>query len=791
MSSLRNKNNKKSGTILRAVPETKVCATALLSDQRDVDCQDVSTGTQPDNPTSASPSCYEASRSRNHSRNTSLSSPVTLSSVEDLKSVLSKACPKGAIGVYKHGKIQWRQKDQPHTDKATRTRQSTDRSSRPKIQVVIPGPAPERPLPAVPFFGNPSKNHIVTACNNGNNVHDVSPPSAGTKVILRNSVVSPLNQTQPISFGQFQRSMSRVMRKATIRTHNKSNHASKPSGSSVDSHESDSASTYSSGSSKTSFETESPAVDAKQTRHYSVQNPIAAGVFDSSPETYVKPPPNHAPRRYARHPSPERNCGFQPTCSLQRPDREVGTLSRQPTLNRKSSKRPNRQRSLATSEGVIDRALVRSTSRQLSNPLRGPSPTLSEAENDLEEHLTTLAEEPRPRVFGESEEQESSAWTEVSPFDWGEGLAQEKLNEFVGRLRRDSETVEIFTAPPPAVPRKSSKRQSAAHTQALRLSHAPGQQLAAQLERGRSRGQSPRLTITIPQYRQVNANFEHSAMPSDAVQAKRCITPSSAEVVILSIFQNLDHFDDLFATAIVNRGFYRVFKRHELDLVKSTLRKMSPPAWEFRELAFPGHDMLHDEDLEMTRPQEEYTTSSYISLQKRDVGVIRMIKSLITERCQSFVRPEIATALISDEPEDTARIDDALWRIWTFCKIFGSGKGREEDVVAQQDWLKGGLLVHQQACSFSIMSTDYMNDTLISAPECFAKGNEGGLTAEQLFDMMELWNCLGVLLQGFEGRTAQAREYGIYENTEIRGGDIDGEEAMLGTFIPAYTPELY
>jgi hypothetical protein len=81
------------------------------------------------------------------------------------------------------------------------------------------------------------------------------------------------------------------------------------------------------------------------------------------------------------------------------------------------------------------------------------------------------------------------------------------------------------------------------------------------------------------------------------------------------------------------------------------------------------------------------------------------------------------------------------------------------------------------------MSTDFMNDTLVGAPECFGQGNEGGLTAEQLFDMMELWTCLSVLLQNFEGRTVQARQAGIYENTNIRGGDIDGEEVMLGLSI--------
>ena len=224
-----------------------------------------------------------------------------------------------------------------------------------------------------------------------------------------------------------------------------------------------------------------------------------------------------------------------------------------------------------------------------------------------------------------------------------------------------------------------------------------------------------------------------------------------------------------------------MFKRNELDLIKSVLLKTSPPAWEFREIAFPGHDLLHDEDLEMTRPFEEYTATSYLHLQNHDMDILRQIKLLIYEKCQSFVRPEISIALVDETSPNSARVNDALWRIWTFCKIFGSGKGREDDVAAQQDWLRGGVQAHQPACTFSVISTDFMNDTLITVPDCFAKGNEGGLSAEQLFDMMELWNCLGVLLQGFQSRTAEARKWGIYDNTEIRGGDIDGEEMLLGT----------
>jgi hypothetical protein len=286
-------------------------------------------------------------------------------------------------------------------------------------------------------------------------------------------------------------------------------------------------------------------------------------------------------------------------------------------------------------------------------------------------------------------------------------------------------------------------------------------------------------------------DFVLSPIPIPPRTIKRSITPAVAENVILSILRNLETFDDLFATAVLNRGFYRVFKRHELDLMKETLRKMSPPAWEHREICYPGHDQLDDEDLDVLRRTREYTPKTYFQYYTRDIYIIAALKGLIKDKCQSFVRPEMAVALISTDSSESSRVDDAMWRIWTFCTLFGCGKGREDDIVAQMDWLKGGILVHQQTCTNSILTTDAfdMNGTLASAPECFAMGNEGGLTAEELFDMMELWNCLAVLLQSFEGRTIQAREYGLYENTGIRGGDIDGEEVMLGKPTPQSTEQ--
>ncbi|KAH7392608.1 hypothetical protein BKA66DRAFT_510170 [Pyrenochaeta sp. MPI-SDFR-AT-0127] len=776
------RSSKKPATILRAVPETTPCDTALHSDERDLTTQAYALSShsiQP-GPSSRSTSSLpeaEACKGKIHSGETCASTNTQYCPVSDSKVALSNTSLKGAIGTYKHGRIQWRQKDRKSSASDYKHGQSADRSSRPKIQVVIPTGTRDRPLPTIPFFGNHSRVHIQATFAEAERAHDVSPPSASNRIIMRDSIVSPLSQSQsqPVPFGQFQRSVSRSAPKPTSFVAKQYKSISRLSNSSNDSQESDASSVYSNRSSETSVEAEPTPLQDKTVKHptsvFSIHNPTVAGASAAAGDNTLHriPPSSVPPRRYAHHAPTEQNSTFQPTCEIQPARWNMSSLTRKPTLTRKSSKRNTRRRSLASnsSMGVINEAISRSTSRQLSSTLRGASPTLSEAENDLQEQLTSFTEDKTSSAPTDEAEQAWTSPTEDKPFKWDDVI-----------VHNDSVTAEPLNAPPPAVPRKSSKRQSAAKSKPFRLSHVPRNHIASQLTRGRSR-RSQGLTLTIPEYKRMTEEFVLTPIEISPPVAKRTITPSSAEIVILNIFRSLDHLEDLFATAVVNRGFYRVFKRHELELIKSTLRKMSPPAWEFRELAFPGHDLLHAEDLEMTRPEEEYTPSTYLQLQKRDIQTVRAVKSQIKEQCQSFVRPEISMALVSEDPIESARVDNALWRIWTFCKIFGSGKGREEDIVAQMDWLKGGLLVHQPTCTFSIMSTDYMNDTLVGAPECFAKGNEGGLTAEQLFDMMELWNCLGVLLQGFEGRTAQARKAGIYDNTDVRGGDIDGEETML------------
>ena len=118
----------------------------------------------------------------------------------------------------------------------------------------------------------------------------------------------------------------------------------------------------------------------------------------------------------------------------------------------------------------------------------------------------------------------------------------------------------------------------------------------------------------------------------------------------------------------------------------------------------------------------------------------------------------------------SSRVDDALFRIWTFCTIFGNNKGREDDITSQLDWLRGGVEAHQVDAQCSIFSRDslFFNAGLLICSEHFASGNNDGLTAEDLYDMTELWNCLRTISQGIIGQTEQARQFGVFDDTDIR-----------------------
>ena len=259
-----------------------------------------------------------------------------------------------------------------------------------------------------------------------------------------------------------------------------------------------------------------------------------------------------------------------------------------------------------------------------------------------------------------------------------------------------------------------------------------------------------------------------------AEEVELLISADAAERVLLRILQSLDNLKDLFAAAEVSRGFYRTFKRHELFLIKNALWCMSPAAWELRQMSIPYSEL---ED-----GATDYRPNMYLQHYIRDLLTMVKLKAMILDHCKTFLRPETISGL-AGETDASPHIDDAFWRVWTFCRIFGCGKGREDDIVGQMDWLKGGVLAKQQSSDTRTLATSdrvAMNSVLFNPPNGFARGNGGGLTAEELYDMTEIWTCLGVLVRGFQGRRQEAREFGIFDGTSITTGDVEEENQALG-----------
>ncbi|KAL4778566.1 hypothetical protein BJX76DRAFT_366151 [Aspergillus varians] len=252
------------------------------------------------------------------------------------------------------------------------------------------------------------------------------------------------------------------------------------------------------------------------------------------------------------------------------------------------------------------------------------------------------------------------------------------------------------------------------------------------------------------------------------------------DTIVGLILRQCDSLQDLFNFAVMNKQFYRVFKIDELDFIKNTVFEMSPPAWELREMS-PPWDSEWRVLVDLDAPVPEYTASLYLDRYTRDIYTLVKLKSLILARCGTFLRPETVRGLAGMDDTRAAEIDNAFWRVWTFCRIFGCGKGREGDVVGQLDWLKGGVMATSQhlPVAMSISEPFGINNVLFEPPEGFGRGNHGGLSQAQLYDMTEIWTCLGVLLQPIHDRCQEARKAGVFDGHDVAAKDPVMEQKIL------------
>ncbi|TKA58680.1 hypothetical protein B0A55_11988 [Friedmanniomyces simplex] len=496
---------------------------------------------------------------------------------------------------------------------------------------------------------------------------------------------------------------------------------------------------------------------------------------------------------------PEHSKTMRPTSTVQRP---LSMMS--PKMHSLDGS------SLYEHGGVHEPGLSGSSESDTDGEVEPITPTLSQAEDELHARLD--------RRVGDHQEQHSS---QVSPKEEKHEIAISKSTSI-----RRSDSVRSVMQPParaPTVPRRSRKRDwRTSRIRPLIQYTAPARRKsessvlsqrkeqrdldAAAASIVRRTASAAQLTVTRVLEEAVSVCV-HGSQPSTLpriiiddglivvqgptivsvdgeVLSPTALAAASAEDVLLHILSNLTSLDDLFNTASINKGMYRVFKENEMHLVRTVCFNQSPAAWEFREWSPP--DRNESDTSSKASSQLDHTPRSYIRCHKRDMAVLASLKALILPQCQTSIRRETTFALSSTSHPSAQRFNDAFWRIWCFCKIFGCEKGREDDVTGQLDWLKGGLLANNQGCVATVntnLEFD-MSSVLLNAPDHFARGNAGGLTAQQLYDMTELWGCLSTLLQGYQGRVDQARAAGVFDGcADVVEGHVEKEEQMLEEWI--------
>lgn len=763
------------GTILRAVPQARPDGVSEFSaNAKSMSSLELAMATSPNEEILSAigqPSLSTTNVSTPHSANSPYNSAVDRFPMPPNWTPTSKRPRRtsedktNVIGVWKDGRAQWVQEGSEHSSKESLVKLELQapatplspqleapKAQRPRIQVIIPNDKLTRPFPSMPFFQPVSSYASVDARANAGafTSHTVSvPPGAIHRTTSFHVSSTSLIPKQPTP----QRVIAELP--ATLKGQHLERpaapaHGTRPSlsastssdGSHSNTEEEDESSNYSLRSSMTSVQSEKAAEFLapgkflhKRTGSaaFSIQSPAAAGVYDDS------------------------RAGDSPRDTTDIAELEGSPVPAEKPVQRSVScvlpPRTTSRKRMSSRRGT--RLLSARYPSAEARP-RGPTPTLSDAEKDLEDTLL-MSQQASPKPVEEVQEQP---------------IQEAELPEVPDKA----------PTPPPKSKRRSMvirSPTSPSATYSPRTSDSVGRKRPSLRLHSMHRPDSVHMPDIAEMFRAETPDL----LEKQREIAERQISAQRAEDIILHIMESLQSLDDLFNTAVLNKGFYRVYKRHEMPLLRQVLKNNDITAWEYMETCQPSDEQVDADGNPISAVPCDYTPQNYIRFYIQSHATLIQLKALILAKCQSFLRPTTVAALATPDPTESARVDAALWRIWTFCRVFGSSRGREDDIVGQMDWLRGGQLAHQQTCTSTIVSSDsfYMSSVLLNAPEHFARGNgKKGLGAEDLYDMTELWNCFNWLVQGLEGRTEQGRQYGVFDNTEVRGGDIDGEEAMLG-----------
>lgn len=210
---------------------------------------------------------------------------------------------------------------------------------------------------------------------------------------------------------------------------------------------------------------------------------------------------------------------------------------------------------------------------------------------------------------------------------------------------------------------------------------------------------------------------------------------SPADQIIYEIMSHIKRIPDLVAAAQVNTGFYGVFCDRGVDLIRSIISDTSLAAREYMETAYPIPDH----------------PSLYLRNYRHSARCLSVIKNALFLRNESTLKPDTLDGLMGANHEKEQNVDAALWRIWTFCEVFGGESGREKDNQSQMGWLQNGSEAR-----------------VLGAPASFGLGNGKGLSIPELLLMAELWNALSALLQDAFRPISEDHRHSLFAHTDAQ-----------------------
>ena len=228
-----------------------------------------------------------------------------------------------------------------------------------------------------------------------------------------------------------------------------------------------------------------------------------------------------------------------------------------------------------------------------------------------------------------------------------------------------------------------------------------------------------------------------------------------------STLQHAVSLDDLFALAI-DSGLDLLNTSLGLSLIRAVLKQSHPEQWELREMGLPltpSGKILRPGSWQYFRhlvsPHREkpirWTAHDYCNHYEYEILTCAYITGAILTRCRAAKLLDekrwsvLKLAVVDYQHPRWIVMHRALWRIWTFCRIFGSGKEREDDWQGQQAWLEGNTISGDGEPSSRPGSLQ--SEVLDMPPESFGYGNRSGLSADELKDMIYVWRCLQCLLR--------------------------------------------